>query len=120
MSRNFELLQRVGNDEELFRTTEQPEETVAAPGCAPGVALDQETFESWMEKVTAMGLFQTSDEPRQQTFTQSSDHGIDRAAETVSTKAADDSTSKVFRTLRTTSGRIGDAELVAETSIGLS
>src|SRR5690242_18656898 len=119
MSRNFELLQQIGNDEELFRTVVQPQETCAAPEFAPSAALDQETFESLMEKAAAIGLFQTSDVPSQQTFPEISGHGIDRAAETVSTKAADDETPKAFRTPRTTSSRIGDVELIAETHIGL-
>lgn len=119
MSRNFELLQQIGNDEELFRTVMQPEETCAATELPPDSALDQETFESLMEKAAAIGLFQTSDESLQQTSPKISGHGIDRGAETVSTKAADDETPKGFRTPRTTSSRIGDVELIAETHIGL-
>ena len=120
MSRNFELLQQIGNDEELFRTAVQPEEASSAPGCSPGSALDQETFETLMEKATVMGLFQTSDEPSQQTLTKVSDDGIDRGAENVSTKAADVDAPKAFGTPRNTSSRIGDVDLISEAHIGLS
>src|SRR6266481_2476778 len=62
MSKNFELLQQIGNDEELFRTAVQPNDEPTAVDACANVVLDQETFERLMEKVSQVGLFETSSE----------------------------------------------------------
>jgi len=62
MSKNFELLQQIGNDEELFRTALQPNDEPTEVDAAASVVLDQETFECLMEKVSQVGLFETSSE----------------------------------------------------------
>ena len=66
MSKNFELLQQIGNDEELFRTAVQLNDEPTAVDAAASVVLDQGTFESLMEKASQVGLFQTSSEPPEQ------------------------------------------------------
>jgi len=40
MSKNFELLQQIGNDEELFRTAVQPNDEPTAVDAAANVVLD--------------------------------------------------------------------------------
>src|SRR6266853_2278439 len=66
MSKNFELLQQIGNDEELFRTAVQLNDEPTAVDAAASVVLDQEMFESLMEKASQVGLFETSSEPPEQ------------------------------------------------------
>ena len=60
MSKNFELLQQIGDDEALFRTASEAEEAAPGEQFEPGAALDQETFERLMEKASSIGLFQDS------------------------------------------------------------
>jgi len=66
MSKNFELLQQIGNDEELFRPGVQLNDEPTAADAGANVVLDQETFENLIEKISQVGLFQTSSEPPQQ------------------------------------------------------
>jgi Mrp family chromosome partitioning ATPase len=66
MSKTFELLQQIGNDEQLFRTAVQPNDEPTTVDAGANAVLDQEMFESLMEKVSEVGLFQTSSEPPQQ------------------------------------------------------
>jgi len=52
MSKNFELLQQIGNDEQLFQTAVQPQDSEVAVEFEPGSALDKETFEKLMERAS--------------------------------------------------------------------
>jgi Mrp family chromosome partitioning ATPase len=77
MSKNFELLQQIGNDEELFRTAMKSKDAAMAEEFEVASALDQGTFETLMEKAALMGLLQTSNDPSEQTLPQRTEIGSD-------------------------------------------
>lgn len=108
MSKNFELLQQIGNDDELFRTAELKDPTVTVD-LEPMRALDQETFESLMEKAEAMGIFQTSSEPAQQKPAGPADSRSRRGVENSSAIAPVQPAPKTFRTARNPAAPIGEA-----------
>lgn len=63
MSKNFELLQRIGNVEALFETAIQGEDAVAAAKDEASLALDKETFERIMLNASLPDVFETVTEP---------------------------------------------------------
>jgi protein-tyrosine kinase len=114
MSKNFELLLQIGNDEELFRTAVQPEDAAVAVECEPGAALDQETFERVMEKASLMGLFQTSNESAQQTPGKGSEVSPGSGVEASSREAPGETTAHTFRTSRNPASPIEDPGMSSE------
>ena len=68
MSKNFELLQRVGNVQTLFETAIQGEDTVPAAKDEASLALDKETFERIMLNASLPDVFETVNEPPFGTF----------------------------------------------------
>lgn len=114
MSKNFELLQQIGNDEELFRTTVHSNNAAVAVEFEPGVALDQETFESLMEKASLMGLFQTSNEPPRQAFPERSEMSTHAALESSPGKPECGTEVDAFRTSRNPTSRMDDPNNVAD------
>ena len=63
MSKNFELLQRVGNAEALFETAVQADDAVPAAKDESGLALDRETFDRIMLNASLPDVFETVTEP---------------------------------------------------------
>jgi len=77
MSKNFELLQQIGNDEELFRTAVNSKDAAMAVELEVASSLDQGTFETLMEKAALMGPLQTPNVPSEQTLRQRTEIGSD-------------------------------------------
>jgi Mrp family chromosome partitioning ATPase len=119
MSKNFELLQQIGNDEELFRTEAQSKDAAVAAEFEPGPALDQETFERLMEKASLMGLFKTSNEMSQNAPAECSEFSLHADAESTSRKTRTDAPADSFRTSRNPSSPIGDPAVIVERQIKL-
>jgi protein-tyrosine kinase len=117
MSKNFELLQRIGKDEELFRTEVQSKDAAVAAEFEPGLALDQETFDRLMEKASLMGLFQTSNETSQDTLAERSEFSFDAGVESEPRKALNETSADSFRTSRNPSSPIVDPEVITEKQI---
>jgi Mrp family chromosome partitioning ATPase len=108
MSKNFELLQQIGGDEELFQTAAQVVEV------APGSALDKETLEKIMEKASSAGLFQTSSEPRQQTLAEDSVLSPGAGAGSASRRASGNAPAPTSRTSRNPATPVGNAATAVE------
>jgi protein-tyrosine kinase len=117
MSKNFELLQRIGSDEELFRTEVPAKDATVAAEFEPGLPLDQETFDRLMEKATLMGLFKTSNETSQNTPGECSEANFRADLESASRKAPIDTPAASFRTSRNPSSPIGDPAVILEGQI---
>jgi Mrp family chromosome partitioning ATPase len=96
MSKNFELLQKIGSDEELFRTAVQSEDAAAVQEIEPDPASDQEAFEGIIEMASVAGLFEPANEPRQQTPTAGSEMSPDKGLEDAARKALSDSSADTF------------------------
>jgi Mrp family chromosome partitioning ATPase len=116
MSKNFELLQQIGNDEELFQTADSKHAAVTL-NLEPAQELDQETFESLMEKAAAMGIFQAPNEPPPQVPARPADSGPEREAENGAAAEPAQPRPKTFRTARNPTSRIGEAESTIETRV---
>lgn len=114
MSKNFELLQQIGDDEELFRTAEVTRDSAEAEQFQHGSALDQDTFERIMEKASSIGLFQTSTEPPSQTFADASESKTIGSRKDDVIEAPKENASNLLRTPRNASSPIGDPEIVIE------
>jgi Mrp family chromosome partitioning ATPase len=117
MSKNFELLRRIGNDEELFRTEVPAKDATVTAEFEPGLPLDQETFDKLMEKATLMGLFKNSNETSQDTPAECSKSNFQADLESTSRKAPVDTPAASFRTSRNPSSPIGDPVVIVETQI---
>lgn len=121
MSKNFELLQHIGNDEELFRTAAQSQDSAVALKFEPGSALDMETFESLMEKASLVGLLQTATEPKPQTLPGPFEFNLQAGMESSSKKVpSGDSTADAFRNSRNPTSPIGDPGMIAENRVRLN
>jgi Mrp family chromosome partitioning ATPase len=96
MSKNFELLQKIGSDEELFRTAVQFEDAAAVQEIEPDPASDQEAFEGIIEMASVAGLFEPASEPRKQTLTVGSEMSPDKGLEDAARKAPSDSSADTF------------------------
>jgi Mrp family chromosome partitioning ATPase len=114
MSKNFELLQRIGNDEELFHTEVQTKDAAVIAEFEPELDLDQETFERLVEKASSMGLFQTADESSQHTPAESSEINLEAGVESASRKTPGDASADSFRTSRNPTSPIGDPVVIVE------
>jgi Mrp family chromosome partitioning ATPase len=119
MSKNFELLQRIGSDEELFRTELPAKDASVTAEFEPGLALDQETFDRLTEKASLMGLFKTSNETSQDAPAECSEFSFQADAESASTKTGADAPADSFRTSRNPSSPIGDPAVIVESQIKL-
>ncbi len=114
MSKNFELLQQIRNDEELFRTEVKSKDADFAAEFKPELTLDQETFERLMEKASLMGLFQASNESSQHNVAESSEFRLQAGVESAARKTAGDASPDSFRTSRNPASPIGDPEVIVE------
>ena len=116
MSKNFELLQQIGNDDELFRTADSKYAGVTL-NLEPAQELDQETFESLMEKAEAMGIFQAPNEPPRQVPARPADSSPEREAKNGAAAERSQSGPKTFRSARNPTSPIGQAVGTIETSV---
>jgi len=114
MSKNCERRQRIGNDEELFRTEVQTKDAAVTAEFEPGFALDQETFERLTEKASSSGLFQTANESSQHTPAESSEINLEAGVESASRKTPGDASADSFRTSRIPTSPIGDPVVIVE------
>ena len=117
MSKNFELLQQIGNDEQLFQTALQPQDTEVAVEFEPGSALDKETFEKLMERASLAGLFQTANEATQQTLPEPSESSPEAGAESASINAPGGASADASRTSRNPTSPIGGRGRMAENRV---
>src|SRR6266850_260939 len=113
MSKNFELLQQIGNDEELFRTAVQPNDEPTAVDAAANVVLDQEMFECLMEKVSQVGLFETSSELPEQILRLDDEVSPARDVRSEPKKPLNEYLDVTFETSRDPASQIGEAEKIA-------
>src|SRR5882672_5659103 len=113
MSKNFELLQQIGNDEELFRTAVQPNDEPTAVDAAANVVLDQETFECLMEKVSQVGLFETSSELPEQILRLNDEVSPAQDVRSEPKKPLSEYLGVTFETSRDPASQIGEAEKIA-------
>ena len=121
MSKNFELLQQIGNDEELFRTAVRSQDTAAAVKFEPGSELDKETFEVLMEKASLMGLLQTANEPTHQTLPDPSEYSLEAGVESASRKApGGDTAVDAFRNSRNPTSPIDNLGMIVENRVRLN
>lgn len=120
MSKNFELLQQIGNDEELFRTAAQSQDTAVAVKFEPGSALDKETFEVLMEKASLVGPLQTANEPTQQTLPEPPEFSLEAGVESASRKGPGDTAADAFRTSRNPTSPIDDLGMIGENRVRLN
>jgi Mrp family chromosome partitioning ATPase len=117
MSKNFELLQQIGNEEDLFRTGVQSKDPSVAVEFEPGSALDKETFEKLMEKASLVGLFETSNEPSQPILTEHAEFSPDAGVESASRRAPGDTAADACRISRNPTSAIGELGMAAENRV---
>ena len=111
MSKNFELLQQVGNDEELFQTSAQPGNTVAAMSAEPSPELDKETLERILQQASLPDVFQITSEPKRQTLTVRSELSPDLNVENSSGNLQSKTLADRFRISKNLASPIGPVAL---------
>ena len=114
MSKNFELLQQIGSDEELFRTAAQSADAPVTMEFEPVPPLHQETFEKLMERASLMGLFQTSNEPLQQSLPEGSEFSPNASVENSPRKPPRGTMTDASRTSRNPATPIDDLGIIVE------
>jgi Mrp family chromosome partitioning ATPase len=108
MSKNFELLQQIGNDDELLRTTPLSNDAVVAAVAEPGSPLDQDTFERLMEKISLSDILQTSNEPPHETLIACSEFVSGPAVESSSRRPSSDASKRTLPTPGIPTSPIGE------------
>jgi len=97
MSKNFELLQRIGNVEALFETSIQGDDAVPAAKDGPNLALDKETFERIILNASLPDVFETVTDPPLGTFGAWSELRPDVLEQNKASVSQDDDYAAVFR-----------------------
>jgi Mrp family chromosome partitioning ATPase len=97
MSKNFELLQRIGNAEALFETVIEADDAVPAAKDESSLALDKETFERIMLNASLPDVFETVTEPLPGTFEEWSDPRPNALGESKANVSQVDDYATVFR-----------------------
>jgi len=118
MSKNFELLQRVGNVQTLFETAIQGEDTVPAAKDEASLALDKETFERIMLNASLPDVFETVTEPLPGTFEEWSDPRPDALGEGKANVSQVDDYATVFRPSENATSWFDDFENFVEKNSG--
>jgi Mrp family chromosome partitioning ATPase len=108
MSKNFELLQQVGNGEEVFQTAAQPSDAVAAVDAETSPVLDKETLEKIFEKASLPDVFQIASETERETLTKRSKLGPHLNPESASRDLQSEPSADAFRASRSQTGPIGE------------
>jgi Mrp family chromosome partitioning ATPase len=111
MSKNFELLQHVGTDEELFQTTAQLEDVVPAADAETSPESDKEALERVLQRAFLPDVFQIANEPGRQTPILSSELGSDLNGESASKNLKNDASANQFRTPRNPTSQLDSVAL---------
>jgi len=107
MSKNFELLQQVGNDEELFRRTAQPGDAIPVADVEPFFVMDKETIERILQKASLPDVFQITSELERETLTVRPELSPDLNVESASGNLQSKTSADAFRTSKNPAGPIG-------------
>jgi Mrp family chromosome partitioning ATPase len=107
MSKNFELLQQVGDDKELFRRAVHVVDARARVDSGPNPNVDKETVERILQKASLPDVFQSPSEPERQTQGGCSEFCHDLNEQSASRNLQDDASVKSFRTSRNPGSPIG-------------
>jgi len=107
MSKNFELLQQVGNDEELFRRTAQPGDAIPVADVEPSLELEKETIERILQKASLPDVFQITSEPERETLRVRPELSPDLNVESASVNLQSKTSADAFRTSKNPAGPIG-------------
>jgi Mrp family chromosome partitioning ATPase len=111
MSKNFELLQKVGNDEEVFRTAVQTGDAVRAAGGEPSPELDKEALERILQKASLPDVFQITSEPERRTLAVRSEVSTDLNVENALCNLQSKTSADEFRSSKNRAGPIGPVAL---------
>jgi Mrp family chromosome partitioning ATPase len=117
MSKNFELLQQVGNDEELFRTAAEPGDAVPAADAEPSPKLDKEALERTLQTASLPDVFQTTSGPARQTLAVRSEVSPDPGVKNAPKNLQSDTSADAFRTSRNPATAIGELGKHAEKQV---
>jgi Mrp family chromosome partitioning ATPase len=111
MSKNFELLQQVGNDEELFRRTAHPGDPIPVADAEPSLELDKETLERILQTASLPDVFQITSDPERQTPTVRAEPSPDLNVESASLNLQSKTSADAFRSSKNSAGPIGAVAL---------
>src|SRR5258708_32878778 len=111
MSKNFELLQQLGQDEEVFQTAVQSGDTVSAADGEPGPELDKETLEKFLQQASLPDVFQITSEPDRRTLTVRSELSPDLNTKNPSRNQQNYLSVDAIRTSRNAASPIGSVAL---------
>src|SRR5260370_10416737 len=116
MSKNFELLQRLGNVEALFETAIQAEDAVPTAKDEANLELDKETFERIMLNASLPDVFETVNEPPLGTLEAWSEPRLDLLEENKASVSQADDFATVFRPSENPTSWVDDFEDFVEKS----
>jgi Mrp family chromosome partitioning ATPase len=111
MSKNFELLQQAGNDEELFRRTAHPGDAIPVADAEPNFELDKETLERILQNASLPDVFQITSEPERQTLTVRSELIPDLNVESASGNLQGETSADALQTSKNAAASIGPVAL---------
>jgi Mrp family chromosome partitioning ATPase len=117
MSKNFELLQQIGNDEELFRTNAQPGDAVPAADAEASPELDKETVERVLWTASLPSVFESANEPVRQTPSPRSELSFDLDVAGVPEVLDGGASADAFRSSRNLASPIGEQPKHAENRV---
>jgi len=107
MSKNFELLQQVGNDGALLRRAYQLENGGASADVQANLELDEETVKRVLQKASLPDVFQITKEAESPSLGEPSEAILDLDAEGASSKLRDETAAGPFRAPRNPTDPIG-------------
>jgi len=111
MSKNFELLQQAGNDEELFRRTAHPGDPIPVADAEPSLELDKETLERILQNASLPDVFQITSDPERQTLAVRSELSPDLNGEGASGNRQSKTSADTLRTSKNPAVPIGPVAL---------
>src|SRR3979490_1679945 len=117
MSKNFELLHQIGNDEELFRTHAQPGDAVPAADTEASPELDKETVERVLWTASLPSVFESANEPVRQTPSPRSELSFDLDVAGVPEVLGGGASADAFRSSRNPASPIGEQPKHAENRV---
>jgi Mrp family chromosome partitioning ATPase len=120
MSKNFELLQQIGNEEELFRTARQSTGVVPAENAEPSPELDKEARQRILQNASLPDVFQTTSATPGPILALCSELTYDLNEEVASTSSQKAPSAGEFRNSRNPTGPIGEPRKHAETRVNQS
>jgi len=117
MSKNFELLQQIGNEEELFRTSGQPTGGVPTENGGPNPELDKEARRKILQNASLPDVFQTTSATRDPLPIACSELSSDLHEERESASLLKTVSAGEYRNSRNPSSLIGEAGTRAENRV---